>query len=693
MTLTEESRVATWVAVLLLCLGWSMVVLLLRAKLTTRGQRHRLELVSALAKDAIVLINDRGQIIEWNAGAKTIFGYDEADVKGQAIWSMMPSEHTDAYAAMFHAVIEGRITPPARPVELASVRRDGTSVLVELSVSTWKERGDTYVLCIFRDVSQRREMEEKLRASTQLFESVLNGASQSSIIGADERGMITVFNDGAQRLLGYDASEVCGQLNLVALHDRAEITTRAVALGVPAGLDAITAAACRGEAETREWTYVRKDGERVPVSVTVTATANEIGPRGFIAVAHDLTALRRLERRMEWANEAFRAAFDSAPVAVVLTTPDGRCVHANPAFCELSGRSPFDLHGMNMLELADPDDDEAARDPREVARSHLGPLMRGQRDVDHSERRMRRADGSRVWVGIHTSVVRGTDGKPLLFVTHVEDITQKQEVQHALRDALARKVEALDRLEEIDRAKSDFVSMVSHELRSPITSIIGYLELLRDGSYGELAADQVDALDIVDRNATRLLHLVSDLLTLSKLERSAESPPERVVVDVAATVTHVTESMRPITTKRRLRLAIDVDEDVPPVFGEERHIEQVATNLLTNAVKFTPDGGSIDVAVKRREGRVVFSVTDTGAGIPPEELNKVFMRFYRGQREEVANVQGTGLGLSIVRAIVMEHNGDVSIQSELGAGTTVTVELPALDDRVAVSASTKQTET
>jgi hypothetical protein len=276
-------------------------------------------------------------------------------------------------------------------------------------------------------------------------------------------------------------------------------------------------------------------------------------------------------------------------------------------------------------------------------------------------------------------MVADDDGEPLLWVTHLEDITQEQRVQHALKEALDHKVQALDHLEEVARAKSDFVSMVSHELRSPVTSIIGYLELLADGSYGPLAPAQGETLGIVARNASRLERLIADLLTLSRLETGSKAELHKVEVDIATVVRDVATSMHPIMDGRRQPFTLHIDDSIGSVMGDERQLEHVVTNLLTNASKFTPEGAALDVSVRRLDGEIAIAVRDNGIGIAPEDLPKVFSRFFRGGGDNVAKVPGTGLGLSIVRGIVKQHGGDVTIESEVGRGTTVTVVLPSND--------------
>jgi signal transduction histidine kinase len=173
-----------------------------------------------------------------------------------------------------------------------------------------------------------------------------------------------------------------------------------------------------------------------------------------------------------------------------------------------------------------------------------------------------------------------------------------------------------------------------------------------------------------------LEQLIADLLTVSSLETGSDAVLEKAPVNVAAVAEGVTISMLPITSGRSQRLTVNVDEASAVVLGDVRQLEHVMTNLLTNASKFTPAGGEITVDVRQADDHVAIAVRDTGIGIPPEELSKVFSRFYRGSDPLVAQVPGTGLGLSIVHGIVRHHGGKVSIESEVGVGTTVEVALP-----------------
>ena len=242
-----------------------------------------------------------------------------------------------------------------------------------------------------------------------------------------------------------------------------------------------------------------------------------------------------------------------------------------------------------------------------------------------------------------------------------------------------RKVMA--RLRELDQAKTTFVATVNHELRTPLTSITGYLDLILDGSGTELPADVQQMLAIVGRNANRLNQLISDLLTLSRSD-ARESALAVEEIDLARLLSEVGDSLAPTADAGGVTVHVDCAVHPLLVDGDCDQLEQVFTNLLSNAVKFTPAGGSVRVsagtAPSELSGPMVrVSVTDTGIGIPADDLPKLFQRFFRASNATSAAIPGTGLGLAIVQDIVHQHGGELQVSSEVGRGTTFTVQLPA----------------
>ncbi len=238
-------------------------------------------------------------------------------------------------------------------------------------------------------------------------------------------------------------------------------------------------------------------------------------------------------------------------------------------------------------------------------------------------------------------------------------------------DYEAGREEHVRRLEELDRQKDDFVSTVSHELRTPLASIIGYTEMLCDG--GDLTPAQHRLVSVVQRNADRLKGLIEDLLTLSRIEaRGLDIDHDRLRLD--AVVGHVLESLGPVAARAGLSLAERVEQ--AEVTGDSLQLERAVTNLVSNAIKFTPEGGSVTVTLTAENDVATVTVSDTGIGIPEAEHEHLGTRFFRSSTAQRGSIPGTGLGLSIVQAIAEGHDGGLDFDSAEGEGTTFRLTVP-----------------
>ena len=265
---------------------------------------------------------------------------------------------------------------------------------------------------------------------------------------------------------------------------------------------------------------------------------------------------------------------------------------------------------------------------------------------------------------------------------HAEERGRLLEAERAAR-AEAEAVQRLlseqnERLRELDGLKDEFVSLVSHELRTPLTSIRGYVELLLEDAR-ELTEDQRRFLRIVDRNSDRLLHLVSDLLFLAQIE-AGKLAIEVGEVELEQLVEECIETSSPAADSKGIELNVFV-ERLPTMQGDRTRLTQALDNLVSNALKFTPSGGRVDVRLRAVDGVALLEVEDTGLGIPEDEQQQLFERFFRSSRATENAIPGTGLGLTITKAIVERHGGRIRLESTESAGTTVRVELPLSSDR------------
>jgi len=269
--------------------------------------------------------------------------------------------------------------------------------------------------------------------------------------------------------------------------------------------------------------------------------------------------------------------------------------------------------------------------------------------------------GPRVWSARDRAVLEG--------VAHDLGGTLMQALAHQDQR------ESLRKLREVDALKSEFVSRVSHELRTPLTSITGYLEMLSEAPCTPLDETQSKILSIVERNCNRLLALVENLLTLSRVD--ADEPlTEHAVVDVRSIVSDVHQALLPMLEDRDLVVDIQPVPPAPGFIASSHELERLLLNLLTNAIKFTPDGGRVVLETTCTPEAVVFVVSDTGHGISQADQLHLFRRFFRTRRAIEMEIPGTGLGLSLVKAMVDAHSGTLALESAPDVGTTITVSLP-----------------
>lgn len=348
----------------------------------------------------------------------------------------------------------------------------------------------------------------------------------------------------------------------------------------------------------------------------------------------------------------FRKLLDAAPDATVIVDAGATIVMANRQMRDVFGWSSEELVG-HPVEVLVPERYRGGHPAWRNGFMHR-PAVRPMRSAElYAQHR----DGREIPVEISLAPLETDEG--LLVSAAIRDVTERQRIE-----------------EEADRMRDELIATVSHELRTPLTSIIGYTELLVDLGGDELGPTARSLVSVIERNAAREMRLVDDLLTMAFLDgdrlRVLREP-----MDLVALAARVVADQRTAAAEAGVRLVLEVEE-LRPVSGDFDRLVQVLENLLTNAFKFTPAGGEVRVKVHDEEDRAVLSVADTGVGLRADEKERVFERLYRTPSAVAAHARGAGLGLSIVHKIVEAHAGRIRVESELGAGTTLHVDLPYL---------------
>jgi PAS domain S-box-containing protein len=487
-----------------------------------------------------------------------------------------------------------------------------------------------------------------------------------AVIGIDLEGCIFSWNPGAKKTFGYLEKEIMGESFSILF------TPEDRRLGLPEY--ELRSAGTLGSAEDFRW-QMRKDGSLFWASGFVNPLRDEAGNLiGYVKVVHDATDKKLAEEALIESEADFRAIFELAGTGKAQADlRTGRLLRVNQKLCDITGYSKEELLAMTIQELTRPEDQE--QDFAVYQR-----MLSGEREYE-TERRYVRKDESAVWVYINVVALRDEMGNPIRATATVIDITSRKQAEEELRDALAREREALARerearveAERANRSKDEFITLISHELRSPLSAILGWTRILRQRPRDEQIYDR--GVEVIERNAHMQSQLIEDLLDTARAI-SGKLKLEVRSTDVTEVIEKAEEVVRPAAEAKSISLDTSLDRNVGQITGDPDRLQQVIWNLLSNAVKFTDDGGRVEVSLERIDPYVQITVRDSGRGIKPEFLPYVFDRYQQAETSSGRRAAGLGLGLSLTRQLVEMHGGSVEVESEgEGKGATFTVKLP-----------------
>ena len=493
--------------------------------------------------------------------------------------------------------------------------------------------------------------------SAGLYQLLVESVRDYAIFALDPTGVIVSWNAGAERIKGYAAREVIGR------HFSIFYTPEDLANDKPG--DELARAAAEGRAEDEGW-RVRKDGTEFWASVIVTALRDATGRLvGFAKVTRDLTERRRVEDQLRGSEDRLRILIQSVKdYGIFMLDPDGRVASWNEGARRIKGYEADEILGQHFSVFY-PEPARASGFPDyelEVARA-VG------RFEDEGWRV--RKDGTQFWANVVITALFGDDGSLIGFAKVTRDLTERRLAQQ-------REIEDARRLAESDasnRAKTGFLAAMSHELRTPLNAIAGYAQLMQDGVAGPITEQQDEYLARIRGSQQHLLGIVNDLLNYSRIE-AGEVAYELSALPLHDVVERVMSMVRPQADRKRLRL--DAGAAEPPVIAlaDRLKTEQIVLNLVSNAVKFTPEGGAVTVTCVLRGRVAAIDVRDTGPGIPEDKQEMIFDPFVQLGRSLTSAHEGAGLGLAISRDLARAMNGDVTVQSTPGSGATFTLSLP-----------------
>jgi PAS domain S-box-containing protein len=523
--------------------------------------------------------------------------------------------------------------------------------------------------------STARESEDRARRLAE--------PQTDAFVSFDENDLITAWTPEAERLFGWGETEALGRpfgetvLAPPYRHGHGFRVGRFLALGEQPLLG-----------EWAELIGLHRDGHEFPIEIAEWGLEVDGGHR-FNAFIVAIPVRRQAAELLQTTADG-RSHFAAVPDLVILSAPDDTVIYVSAAVRAMLGWEPGQLVGTPLHALVHPGDHAAAE--LEVSALATGVAVTG-------ECRLRRSGGSFIWTEFSRRAIRDPVTDEIIGArSAARDITRRLAVETErmarleelrvsntqLQEALVRETAVLAELREFDRMKSDFVAQVSHEVRTPLTCIVGYVELMLDGKGLELDPRHRQMLEAIERSTRRLTAWAEDLMTIGQIELDTFSM-KPTLLDLAPIIELAAETVEGPATLKGIRVSIKVATTLGLVNADAFHIERVLLQLLLNAIKFTPAGGRINVSARRMDNQVSISVADTGVGMPVVEQDRIFDRFYRCERSVDDASQGAGVGLAIAEAVVERLGGSIGVESKPDEGTTMTVTLPTAPQAVLIA--------
>ncbi|MGA3290085.1 MAG: PAS domain S-box protein [Candidatus Bathyarchaeia archaeon] len=610
-------------------------------------------------KDAIILIDDKAEVVYWNPAAEKMFGYSNAEAIGKEIhelvvpktMSVESREYIRIGVKQFASTGSGAFTNGN--VELLGQRKDGTEFPVKLSITPIKLQGKWSAVGVVKEITERKQAEQKLREAEKRYHALFNEAPLGVLVIDPQTEKPVEFNDVAHTQLGYSREEF---LKLCISDFEAKETageTRAhVARMVREG---------GNEFETKHRT---KNGEIRNVLVN-TKAVELVGKTFLYCVFHDITEIRKVQDALMESESQYRQLVNVAQEGIWVLDNSYRTVFVNPQITEMLGFAQSELVGKSLFDFLDKKDNEQAK--------HF--LEQNKQGVKrHFDCEFGRKDGSRVYASIAASVIYDDEGNPSGTLAMVSDITRNKVLEIKVNNyskhlksmvelRTAQLKDANERLVRSERlaAIGELAGMIGHDLRNPLTGIKNAAYYLKKKGQTISEAQAKEMLEIIDKAIDHSNKIINDLIDYSRemhLDLTECTP--RTLLE---------EAMRMIQVPDRIQI-------VNHVLGETwfrvdaDKIMRVFINLIKNAVDAMPEKGTLEITSRQTKDNVEIAFVDTGTGIPDETLPKIFSPLF------TTKAQGMGFGLAICKRIIESHRGTITVKTAVNKGTTFTITLP-----------------
>ncbi len=653
---------------------------------------------SSIATDA------KGVIQIFNVGAERMLGYAAADVTNKitpadisdpqeviARAEALSLELSTSIAPGFDALVFKASRGIEDIYELTYIRKDGSRFPAVVSVTALRDEQDSIIgyLLIGTDNTARKQAEAALQKADALQSAIFNSANFSSI-ATDAKGVIQIFNVGAEHMLGYAAADVMNKITPADISDpdeviaRADVLSRELGTPITPGFEALVFKASRGIEDIYELTYIRKDGSRFPAVVSVTALRDEQEKIiGYLLIGTDNTARKHIEAEQKKLDQRLRdqqfytrSLIESNIDALTTTNPAGIITDVNKQMEILTGRTRDELIGAPFKNFF-----------TNAERAQVGiRRVLSENKITNYELTARAWDGKETVVSFNASTFYDRERTLQGVFAAARDITERKMLDHSLEETNIALVAAKSAAEKANLAKSEFLSNMSHELRTPLNAILGFAQLIDSGTPVPTPVQKRGILQILQAG-WYLLDLINEILDLALIE-SGKLSLSLEPVSLAKLVHECQDMIANQAQKRGIGVIFPQFEARYFVQADRTRLKQALINLLSNAMKYNRANGTVEVSYDLiTPERIRICVKDSGHGLSPEKLVQLFQPFNRlGQ--ESKDEEGTGIGLVVCKQLVELMGGTIGVESVVGEGCVFWIELnlttePQLDGNTA----------